>query len=374
MSLSLKNNSSFKIGIDARLYGHKHAGIGRYTQNLVSALVSLYPETHFTLLVNHDNLPETTAPNLTFVKTDIRHYSLAEQIRLPKILNNLDIDLLHTPHFNVPIFYNKPFVVTIHDLLWHEKTGLKVTTLPAWKYFIKYFGYRHVSANAIKKSAHIFTPTKHIKQKISDRFPISRSKISVTYEAVDIAFGQAKTKPVKKYPLDSPYILYTGSLYPHKNADVLLDVLTQTDLNLLVASARNIFLDKFKQKVSQRDLQSRVKFLGFVPDSDLAFLYQKARACVLPSQSEGFGLTGLEAMASGGVVVCNQHPVLKEVYGSAALFVDTTKASQIVGALQKLDSKTQRQSLLEKSKLQVKKYSWETMAKQTYQGYQSVLT
>src|SRR3989338_4797816 len=203
-----------KIVIDARLSGLKHAGIGRYTQMLVEHLKDL----RFTIY------------DLRIISPNIRHYTLAEQIKMPIILAKEKPDLVHFPHFNVPLLYNGPFVVTIHDLLWHEQVGTTATTLPAWIYWLKYLAYRLVLRHAVMKSKAIIVPSNWVKKKIVNRFPAVEKKIHVIYEGVAQSFisdgrSAVGNDVLVKYNLQSrQYLIYTGSLYPHKNVELILNV------------------------------------------------------------------------------------------------------------------------------------------------------
>ena len=130
------------IGIDCRLAGLKHAGIGRYVANLVSRLPKLDSQINWVLFFSDSEQAQEVLPNnqdiplIKIIFAPIKHYSLAEQVQLPTIFNQEKLDLLHVPHFNVPWFYKGKTVITIHDLLWHEYRGLNATTLSPWKYSV----------------------------------------------------------------------------------------------------------------------------------------------------------------------------------------------------------------------------------------------
>ena len=266
----------------------------------------------------------------------IRHYTLTEQIKMPGILEKEKPDLVHFPHFNVPLFYNKPFVVTIHDLLWHEQVGTTATTLPVWVYWLKYLAYRLVLKHAVLKSKAIIVPSGWVKKKIVDRFPVVESKIKVVYEGVSEVFrglssGRGQSSPDKYGVKQGKYIIYTGSLYPHKNVNIILDILPQfPEFKLIVACARNIFWEKFKQEIEKRELLNQVVLAGFVNDDELAELYKNALAFVFPSKSEGFGLPGLEAMASECPVISSNAGSLPEIYGDSALYFNPDKKEELI--------------------------------------------
>jgi len=366
------------ILIDARLSGLKHAGIGRYTQNLIEELARIDSENRFHLLLQDENQFPSLPDNFQFTLAPIRHYTLAEQLKLPSLVRSIKPNLVHFPHFNVPLFCPAPFVVTIHDLLWHEKIGLNATTLPPLKYVLKYASYRLTVSQAVSRSSHIFVPTNHVKQNLTTRYPQASSKISVTPEAASsVYFSKPSFKAsqiLKKLNLKPPFIVYTGSLYPHKNVNTLIQSLHYHHLPLVIVSARNIFQEKTHAFVNQQGLAKRVEFAGFLPDETLRDLYSQALCLIQPSLSEGFGLTGLEAMATGLPVICSHHSTLAEVYSKAALFTDTKNPETLAQTIIKLqkDPKLQRQLNLLGQK-QASLFSWNQLARQTHQVYRQVL-
>src|SRR5690606_31841366 len=102
----------------------------------------------------------------------------------------INCDLFHFPHFNVPFLYRRPFVVTIHDLLWHEKIGFQATTLSPLKYLAKYFGYRAIINHAARHAKHILAPSQHVKSNLQTTFNLDPAQITVTYEAATDTFFQ----------------------------------------------------------------------------------------------------------------------------------------------------------------------------------------
>lgn len=174
-----------KILIDARLYGLENAGLGRYTMNLVQELARLDQKNEYAVLLRKKYFNKLKFPqNWRKVEANFRHYSLAEQLRLLKIIRNLEPDLVHFPHFNVPLFFQRKYVVTIHDIVMHKNWGLQATTLPLPIYLIKRLGYRIVFDNAVKKATKIIVPTKFVRKELIDFYKLNPERIVVTYEGV----------------------------------------------------------------------------------------------------------------------------------------------------------------------------------------------
>ena len=172
-----------KILIDGRLYGLENAGLGRYVMNLITELSKIDSKNDYVILLREKYFDSLKLPgNWKKVLADFRHYSFSEQIFLPNLINKENPDLVHFPHFNVPVFYNGGYVVTIHDLLMHKQIGLSATTLPAFLYFFKRLGYRLVFDRAVKKSNAIIVPSLAVKKELEKEYKNITEKITVTYE------------------------------------------------------------------------------------------------------------------------------------------------------------------------------------------------
>lgn len=357
-----------RIGIDCRLAGEEHAGIGRYTQNLVRRLVknkNIEWVLFFFDKKQADEIIEKKSDNVEIVLLPIKHYSLKEQLVLPTAFKKTNLDLLHVPHFNIPIFYSGKIVTTIHDLLWHEQRGSHVTTLPAWKYWLKYSAYKTTVEKAVNKSLKIFVPSQTVADTIAKYYPKGKNKTVVTYEGVEEEF--LKTKPNKKNI--KKQLVYTGSLYPHKNIEVVFKALKKLPkFSLKLVGSRNIFQKETMKLTKKHEVEKQVNFLGRLSDKELIKLYQESYALVFPSLSEGFGLPGLEAMAVDLPVIASDIPIFREVYGEAAAYFDPTNPAELVEKVLILEPS--RKPLAETGKKLIKKYSWDEMVKTTMANYQ----
>jgi glycosyltransferase involved in cell wall biosynthesis len=384
-----------KIVIDARMYGLEHAGIGRYVSNLVREIINHQPSTinhQFVLLVRKSKLKEIrreVGKKIKLEVVDAPHYSLQEQIALPLALLKLKPDLVHFPHFNVPIFWWGRQIVTIHDLIKHESRGKETTTRLPLLYWFKYLNYRFLVWLAVKRAARVIVPSNYWKKELVQKFKLKPDKVRVTYEGVDDKFKPSaidhqSSTILSKYKISRPFIIYTGNLYPHKNVERLVEAIKllnqpstinhQSSISLVLVCSRNIFYERFKKKVEEMGAQKYVNLAGFVPDKELVALYQEAGAFVLPTLLEGFGLIGLEAMATGLPVVCSDIPVLKEVYGESALYFNPLDIDDMAEKIRKaIGDKQIRDKLIKKGFKQVKRYSWSKMTKQTLKVYKEVM-
>lgn len=366
------------IVIDARLYGPKHTGIGRYTKNLLIALSNLpnFNKYKFTLII-YKNLESEIKKDLdnkfNLVTTDIKHYSLAEQIKLPFLLYKLKPDLVHFTHFNKPIFYFGKSVVTIHDLIKHFSKGKETTTKNSFLYWPKYFGYLFLTSLIIRTNE-IIVPSNFWRNFIIKKFNISPKKITTTYEAIDPKFLENKLEI--KNPKIENYLIYTGNLYPHKNIKVIIEALKKLpDIKLKIISARDTFAKKIEKLVKDNNLEKQVEFLGYVKDSDFQKIYSHSLALVHPSLMEGFSLTGLEAMALNCPVISSDSSCLPEIYGDSVLYFDPHSPKKLIDQINKIKKSPKlREKLIKLGHLQIAKYSWTKTANQTLQVYQKLLS
>jgi glycosyltransferase involved in cell wall biosynthesis len=380
-----------KILVDARFYGLENAGLGRYTINLIAQLQKSDIQNQYVILLRKKYYDELNFPgNFEKILCDIKHYSLEEQIKLPKIINKINPDFTHFLHFNIPINFNKKFVVTVHDMTMHfQKMESSNLFLP--KYFIKHFFYKRVFRHAVMKSQKIIVPSEFVKDQISDYFKISKEKVIVTYEGISELSSPAKFKNPrtswpdllnfasvhKEIPL---YFLYVGNAYPHKNLErairafVLLCKTSTQKTQFLIVSKKNVFTNKLEKIIEKLNAQEYVKILGFVEDEKLTELYKNSVGFVYPSLSEGFGLPGLEAMKAGTVLVCSDIPVFREIYGNHAIYFKPTEVNSIISALKKALSlsKVEGDKMIKNNKEFIKRYSWEKMARETLDVYNSV--
>jgi glycosyltransferase involved in cell wall biosynthesis len=371
-----------KIGIDARFFGLLGKGLGRYTQKLIEHLECIDNENLYVVFLRKENFDQYHPHNKNFTKAlaDYPWYSLSEQLFYPRLLAKYNFDLMHFPHFNVPVLYFGKFVLTIHDLILIHFPTLKGTKLnPMW-YWIKYFGYKVTIGSAIARAKSIIAVSEFTKNDLIAVYPRSRKKITVTYEACDdfCRISQIEAPYIlEKYGIMKPYLLYVGNAYPHKNLPALIDafVLVQKDfpdMQLALVGKEDYFYLRLREYVKTKKITG-VHFLGFVSDQDLDVMYRFAKAYVFPSLYEGFGLPPLEAMAKGVAVVCSDHACMQEILGDAAHWANARNANDLALKISEvLTNKKLESDLISKGYQQIQKYNWDKMARETLNIYHEI--
>ncbi|MFA4845035.1 MAG: glycosyltransferase family 1 protein, partial [Patescibacteria group bacterium] len=285
------------------------------------------------------------------------------------------LDLVHFPHWNVPLFLRTPFVVTIHDLiLLEEPRSARATTRHPFIYAIKYAAYKVILKHALTKSSAIIAVSQYTKSSILKFFPkIPASKIHVIYEGLT-TFPPSPTNP--PHP-PNPFLLYVGNAYPHKNLETLLNAFSlfresHPGVHLVLAGRGDVFYERLQKEVARLNLTDCVRFVLNPTDQDLAELYRVASLYVFPSRCEGFGLPPLEAMSFGVPVVVSRTSSLPEILGDAAVYFDPKNPDEIAQTLGDVfDNPSLQETLRKKGLEQIKRYSWKKMAEEILHVYES---
>ena len=362
-----------RIGIDARLWSQ--TGVGRYIRNLVLNLQKIDLKNNYVLFVKsadfEDVKSQITNPKWKIIKSDINWHTVSEQVKFDLVLNKEKLDLVHFPYFSVPVLYNRPFVVTIHDLIInHFPTG-KASTLAYPIYKTKLIAYKFIIKKAAQKAKKIITVSQATKEEIVDHLKIKENKIEVIYEAADLAINKQPSTISRKY---GKYFLYVGNAYPHKNLERLIHAFgkiskEQKELKLILVGKK----DFFYQRLEKENKSDRVIFFGKATDNELSSLYSNAIALVAPSLMEGFGLPVLEAMSLKCLVIASNIPAFREIAQNEILYFNPKDVNDILSKLKDVIENESKYKIekLNKAFEITKKFSWEKSAKETLKVYES---
>lgn len=364
-----------KIAFDLRRIGNP--GIGRYMKCLAETVTAQAPEHEYLLILPPQSDQLVHAPNAQKLCTGIKYYSLREQFELPRILSRHKVDLLHAPHFLLPLVRPCPAVATIHDVIYLACPE----DLPS---FAGRLYYRAMMNACSRMATRIVTDSAYSKAEIVRYLNANPEKIEVVYPAVD-PFFQSGPNPAElasvrsKFGIDRDCILYTGIYKPRKNHVRLLKafrLLLKSGIRskLVIAGPMGAGEPVLRRLAQELGIAQHVVFTGLVTDAELRALYSDARVYVCPSLYEGFGFTLLEAMACGTPVVCSSATSLPEVAGKAALYFDPHKPGEMAAQLRSvfLDEGV-RASLIANGRTNLLRFSWEVTARQTLAAYYHAL-
>ncbi len=389
-----------RIGIDARFWSE--SGVGRYIRNLVRELQIIDKNNEYVLFVNSKTYHQLTSEknNWKLIPTDIHWHSFEEQIKFPQVLNQENLDLMHFPYFTVPIFYNKPFIVTIHDLILHHFATGEATTQPRIMYELKLLSYKFIIKKAARNARKIITVSNATKQEIVKLLNVSSEKIVVTYEGIDNKINSTLSSnnesswrvaalslpkgmtPSRWMSITDRYFLHIGNLYPHKNMELVLAALKKIkdqdhiSIPLVIAGKEDFFYHRFQKKVKELGITDQIMFLGEITDSELQYLYQSALALVSPSRMEGFDLPVVEAMANNCLVLASDIPAHREICKDAVIYFDSSDPDYLTLKLREIykNGKDKYKEQIQKGKTLAEKFSWERMAKETLKVYEDSIS
>lgn len=367
-----------KIGIDARLWSQ--SGIGRYTKNLILSLAQIDKKNEYVVFTLSSDKEEIGTKLKSYnqwkiIEFNARWHSISEQISFPKIIDKEKIDLMHFPYFSVPFFYRSPFVVTIHDLIYHHFISGEASTLPLWLYGFKMLAYRLTINAAAKKAKKIIAVSNFTKDDIIDNLVVNKRKIEVVYEGANdfIVSGNG----ANEY---GNYFLYVGNAYPHKNPEKLIKAFEifskENDFKLIFVGKEDFFYKKIRKRTKKLEKNRKIIYEFNVSDEKLAILYKNSVALIRPSLMEGFSLPPIEALMSGTVALVSDIPVHREILGESAIYFNPNDIYDIVSKMNFVSKLTnqKREELISSGREIASSFSWKKSAQQTQKIYESCLS
>lgn len=364
-----------KIAFDLRRIGNP--GIGRYMKCLAESVIAQAPDYEYLLILPPEGERLVHAPNAQKLCTGLKYYSFREQFELPRILSRQKVDLLHSPHFLLPLVRPCPAVATIHDVIYMACAE----DLPSRAGRLYYRLMMNVCS---RMATRIITDSVYSKNEITRYLHGDPTKIEVVYPAVD-SFFQSPAAPEhissmrSRFGIDRDYILCVSIYKPRKNHAGLLKAFQHLlksgiQSQLVIAGPMGEGEPVLRGLAEELGIAQRVCFTGFIHDADLRALYSGTRVCVCPSLYEGFGFTVLEAMACGAPVVSSSATSLPEVAGKAALYFDPHKPEEMASQLLRAFSDDSlRTSLIADGRNNLLRFSWEKAARQTLEVYHQAL-
>jgi glycosyltransferase involved in cell wall biosynthesis len=299
-----------------------------------------------------------------------RHYSLGELVAVRRAISAAKPDLFHAPHYVVPFFPPRTTVVTIHDLM-HLTRPEHAT--PAKRAYARW-----MMGRALRLAAKVIAGSEATKREILAFGPSRGLEVEVIPYGVRQEFFECEEKRVSMrglaearppvLPFEAPYLLFLGNDKPHKNLDGLLAAFAR--LRAFFPSLSLVLAGVAPGRIHAEGVHA----LGFVPEADVPPLLAGARALVLPSFAEGFGLPVLEAQAAGTPVACSDLPALREAAGDAAVFFDPADVGSILAGLEKILKDDELRKILRKSgRERAAQFTWARAAERTARIYDRVL-
>ncbi|MEI8349189.1 MAG: glycosyltransferase family 1 protein [Candidatus Omnitrophota bacterium] len=354
-----------KIFFDARMIAH--AGIGRYIRGILPEIAK-DKSIELCLLGNRILIEKFFDAQNRVIDFNYPIYSIQEQIGFKKLKSTIGDNLLHVPHYNIPVFAPYNLVVTIHDLI-HI-----LYPQGASSYFARFY-MNFMIRKVLSMAKKVICVSGHTKEAICHNYHVAGTNLEVVGEGVDGSFSKITDEGFldaikQKYHLPGKFILYVGSIRKHKNITMLLEVFSKIRKEMPEVSL--VLVGKLSQSF---DLKlDGVHYLGEVPDDkELAAIYNLSSVFCNLSLFEGFGLTILEAQACGVPIVCSDIAVHRETGGNGILAVPPSNVDQIAQALYNVLTKQTFQDILIKNGLEnVQRFSWQKASERVVELYRLV--
>jgi glycosyltransferase involved in cell wall biosynthesis len=381
-----------RVGIDVTCWCNQR-GFGRFTRELVTALVSLPFGCEYVLFSDQQtaeivDFPKScrvvcanTSTAVAVAASADGRRSIKDVFAMRRMVQREQLDLMFFPavYSYFPISRGVRCIVTFHDII--AETFPKLV-FRSWR---SRLFWELKCRLAAKRADLVITVSTASKEGLVRHFGLSEDRVAVISEAPASGFieaagsKQVDAQVLRRYGLEQGkrYILYVGGISPHKNIETLIKAFAEVhketsleDAHLVLVGdyAGDVFntcYEELCRLIECYNIDSVVHFTGFVPDKDLVHLYKACQVFVLPSYLEGFGLPVVEAMACGAAVIASDVGSLPKLLNGAGELFDPHDMLALVDCLKRiLGSSAYKQELQRRSLQRALDFSWESSARQ----------
>lgn len=370
-----------KIGIDGRAAKwYQGTGIGTYTKQLILNLSNVDSNNNYLIFMPQcDSINNLKNNFTTKLVESTPTNSFWDDINVPNILNNTDIELYHVPQNGVGLSENIKCkkVITLHDII-----PLRMPETVSDRY-LKIFNDE--LPKILDNCDGIITVSDFSKNDIAKEFNFPSKNIYVTPLAAQDIYKpmskrESKALVTKKYGIEEDFILYVGGFSPRKNIIGLIEAYSNLSnklkdtFKLVITGKKGPSYSKYKSRTEELNVSNNVIFTDFIPIEDMPLFYNATEVLVYPSFYEGFGLPPIEAMACGTPVIVSNVTSLPEVCYESALFIDPNDVDSLTYDIERvLSNSLLRLTMVKKSLTRSKTFSWNKTALNTLSAYESIL-
>jgi glycosyltransferase involved in cell wall biosynthesis len=370
-----------RVLVDATAVPADRGGVGRYVDGLISALAEAGAdlaivcqradaERYGRLDVDARIVPGPAA-------IAHRPARLAwEQTGLPLVAQQVGAQVVHSPHYTMPLRAGRPVVVTVHDATFFTDAELHTS--------VKGTFFRSATRTALRRAARVLTPSQATRDELVRVLEADASRIDVAYHGVDQRTVRLPTEDEKARVqarlglAGQSYIAFLGMLEPRKNVPGLVRGWVQacqdrTDPPALVLAGGAGWDDTIDATIAEVPSHLRVLRPGYLRFSDLPGYLGGAQVVAYPSHGEGFGLPVLEAMACGAPVLTTRRLSLPEVGGEAVAYTEPDPSSIAAALTSLLDDPDRRAELGSAGHERSLEFTWAASAEAHMAAYTRAL-
>ncbi|MDQ3190485.1 MAG: glycosyltransferase family 4 protein [Bacteroidota bacterium] len=331
------------IGFDAKRAFFNKSGLGNYSRTLIKSICEYYPENTYELyspIYKNENLvfpdlPKNSRVHFPGSVTGKLLSPLWRSFNVTSDISRNNTNIFHGLSNELPFNIKKSgakTIVTIHDLIFIRFPQL-YSPIDRKMYEIKF-------KKACKDADHIIAVSEQTKNDLITFFNIKSDKISVVYQSCDPSYftfsenEQQFQKIKQKYNLPENYLLYIGTIEERKNLLTLLKAIKQLPVNIdiplvVIGNKKKDYFKIIREYIKANNLEKKVIFPERVDNSELPFLYNKAKIFIYPSIFEGFGIPVLEALLCKVPVITSNCSSLPEAAGPFSELTDPTNAEEL---------------------------------------------
>ena len=376
-----------RIGIEAqRLYRPTKHGMDMVALESIQALRKIDTENEYVIFTRPGEDESCLKPggNVEVVRLPALSYADWEQVQLPRAVRKHGVDLLHSTSNTAPMCVSVPLVVTVHDIIFMEKSMSSMRSASAYQRLGHVYRRLNVP-QAMAQAERVLTVSEFERDRIADRVPGIGPKLDVVHNGVaerffDFVPPWKRMEFRRRYNLPAAYLLFLGNTDPKKNTENTLRgyaeyaVSVPNPLPLVVADLEEERILKILTEAGLERAAGHIQRLGYVSPVDMPLLYAGATVFLYPSLRESFGLPIIEAMASSAPVITSARASMPEVAGNAAMLVDPDAPQHIAQMIRILvDDVTLRNALRQRGKQRARSFSWYAAADKLRTIYREVL-
>lgn len=373
-----------RVAIEAqRIFRSKKHGMDMVALETVRQLIEMQPEGYeFFVFVKPDkDVCVSSKGCVNIIELPATTYPYWEQVALPAALNRYKIDLLHTTSNTAPISPAVPLIITLHDIIYLEKGGVKGAT---WYQKLGTVYRKWNVPRVVPKAKLLITVSEFEKKRIQQHFG-PETNVQVVYNGISDRFFQESTAEeilrVKQlYQLPDKFVFFLGNTDPKKNLPNVLKASLRIlregpkDLSIVIADYDAERLRSMLKENQASELEPRFVLPGYIRNTDLPAIYSSSELFLYPSLRESFGIPIIEAQACGAPLITSNTSSMPEVAGPESLLVTPSDSDEIANAaLRVLQDDSLKQQLITDGKRNARRFSWKQTAQSTLRLYDEVL-
>lgn len=375
------HKSNMKIAIEAqRIFRPNKHGMDFVALETIRELQKIDHENEYFIFVSPG--PDhclNESDNMHIVELRCPSYPLWEQVALPRAVVRVRPDLLHCTSNTAPVKCPVPLVLTLHDIIFLEKRQSSSRSLyqeMGWHY------RRLVVPRILSECRKIITVSNFECNRIREALNLPKDRLTAVYNGYSPHFRQMPPAPeiVHKYIPSDDYLFFLGNTDPKKNTPRVLKAyglyLRQSKHKrpLLIADLKEEAIDGILSAEGIKEVKPYLSFPGYIPNADLAALYNGAFAFLYPSLRESFGIPMLESMACGTPVIAGNTSAMPEIAGEGALLADPLDENDIARKILLLEEDdTFYQQQVDYGLERVKLFSWRKSAEALLKIYKEII-